>query len=538
MKKDRAYIKINRIPFKYILFMVITSFSINMLSLALPLTMKQIYSRVVISKSKETLILLMLGCFVALLFETILRKTKESSSKWIAAKYENQLTNYILKKLLNSKTLDSESENYNINLEKLNSISKITGFFSNSFYQMFIDIPFMVIFLYFIYLLGRNIVIIPIILSCLYILFMLINSAFYFKNSAIQMNLNNKLMMELTESLEKIHLIKASGIEWNQIAIFKKILSERATAEFETNKYYKMPENINAYFSQLVLFSILCGGGYLMINGQISFGEITACALLGGRAIVPLQDLMNLYLQHNEINSLKKKIDEVEYKPDRYLVGTPIFPEDINGNIELVNLNYKNIQNNSTEVINETIRAGEFVVINPALFLSYQQILHKIIGREQMIGGKILIDNLDIEEWNMESLEGKIEYLSDKVGIFKGSILDNITYFNPLKNEDAYKASSLTGLDNLIQQMSEGFETKIDGQAINYFSTAFLQRLNLTRALIDRPRILLIERIDESMDDDTLSTFIEILQKLKGNATIVIVTDNIVIKNIANRKLF
>ncbi|MEG0371617.1 MAG: hypothetical protein RR645_04900, partial [Clostridium sp.] len=99
------------------------------------------------------------------------------------------------------------------------------------------------------------------------------------------------------------------------------------------------------------------------------------------------------------------------------------------------------------KIISCNIASGSFVCINPIEFLSYDKIFRKIIGREKIDEGKILIDNLDITEWNMSRLKGKVEYLTDHVSIFKGSILDNITYFNTDKNQDAYDSASMTGLD-------------------------------------------------------------------------------------------
>jgi ATP-binding cassette subfamily C protein LapB len=296
-----------------------------------------------------------------------------------------------------------------------------------------------------------------------------------------------------------------------------------------------IPETTAQYFSQLTLFSILIGGGYLMIQGGISFGEITACALLGGRAVSPVISLMGQYLQQKDVRLIKNRLDEIAYRQDQYGKDVPEFPEDIDGNIEIINVVYKNMMNKKLESINCKLNSGSFNYIVPAEFMPYRRIFHKIIGKEKVEGGKILIDNLDINEWNMNSMKGKIEYLSDNVSIFKGSIMDNITYFNPSKSQYTYEAAALTGLDEMVAEMTEGFETMLDSQSVNYLSSAFLQRLNLTRVLLIRPRILIIDRIDECMDYDTLKVFLWLLKKVKGKMTILIASDNSSIKSMAEK---
>lgn len=534
MKNDIIYKKINRIPLKYILIMTLASISINILSLALPLTIKQIYSNIIISKSIETLRLIMLGCIVTLMLEVLLRKIKDSSSKWISAKYENQLSTYLMLKTLNSFEVDFEQSNYNTNIEKFNSVARVTAFYSTSFFQLFIDLPFMLFFLYLIFYIGGYLVIIPIVLGMLYIILMSINSKYYFKNKEIQIEIRDKLMNQLSETLEKIHLVKSAGLEDFQISKYKKVLKDTTEAEFKTNKFQMIPETISAYFSQIILFSILMGGSYLMAIGKISFADITACSLLGGRAIAPVQSLMNSYLQSKEIKLLKGRLDNIALNPDQYSENTPLFPEDIDGMIEIIDLKYNNVQNNMQEVLSCKISSGSFVYINPIEFLSYRKILLKIIGKEKIESGKILIDNLDITEWNMSSLKGKIEYVTDSVNIFRGTVMENITHFDITKNQDAYEAAAIVGLDVLVNQMPEGFETNLEIEATNYLSSAFMQRLNLTRSLLVRPRVLLIDRIDGSMDRETLEIFICLLEKLKGKLTIIIATDNSVIKGMAD----
>ncbi|MEG0371616.1 MAG: ABC transporter transmembrane domain-containing protein [Clostridium sp.] len=346
MKKDTEYLKINRSPLKYIPIIVMASLSINVLSLALPLTMKQIYSNIIVNESVRTFILLIVGCVVALALEALLRKIKDSSSKWIASEYENKLSTYLIGKVLNSLEGDSEEVDYNANLEKFNSISRVTTFYSTGFIQLFIDLPFMLIFLYLIFIIGGYLVLVPIFLSLIYMVIMIINSELYFKNREIQIEKNNKLISQLSETIEKIHLVKAAGLEESQIAKFKKILKESTDIEFRVNKFQVIPETISSKFSQLTLFSILVAGSYLMINGSISFGEITACSLLGGRAISPVQSLMNLYLQHKDVKLLRGRLDNIAYRTDRYSHDIPLFPEDINGTIEIIDLKYNNIQNN------------------------------------------------------------------------------------------------------------------------------------------------------------------------------------------------
>ena len=94
------------------------------------------------------------------------------------AKYEHKLSTYLIDKILNSFVSSKVDNDYNAILEKFNSISRITTFYSTRFYQLFIDLPFMLVFLYLIYIFGGILVLVPISLSFFYVITMIIVSIF------------------------------------------------------------------------------------------------------------------------------------------------------------------------------------------------------------------------------------------------------------------------------------------------------------------------------------------------------------------------
>lgn len=535
-KKNKIYEEVNRLPYRYIPIMVLAYLSINLLGLALPLTMKKIYSSVLASGSYNELRLLVGGCLLALLLESILRKTRDSSSKWIASKYEYQLSNYLIRKVLGSYTNFKQRESYHADLEKINSVRQMASFYSARIYQLYIDVPFIAVFLYFIYVLGGSIVWVPIILSVLYVLSITFVSRAYFKHRKEQIGYTDEVMAQLTETLDKIHLVKASGLEAVHIAKFNRIIKSSIEKEFQCNTYQNIPDLISSNFSQLNLFTLLLYGGYLITKGQITFGEITACVMLGGRAVAPIKSIMKLYLQRLDIRILKERIESIHERQCRYDEEAPAFPDDITGTIEFIDLAYRDIQTHDIETLNCTIPAKKMIYIDPRGFLSYKEVVYKLTGREFIDDGKILIDNLNVSKWDMNSLKGKLEYLSDDVGLYKGSVMDNITFFNRERTNHAYEAAALTGLDKIVSTLSDGFETQIDSHSRNYLSAAFLQRLNLTRALVSRPRILILDRIDESMDEETLEMYHWLLDNFKNNMTMVVISKDEKIKEKASMK--
>lgn len=525
LNKGKEFSDVNKIIVRYVPIMILIYFTINILGLVLPLTMKNIYGNVINSKSVVTLRILIFGTILALLLETILRKVKDSLNKWIASVYEYKLSNKMIEKIFNTNYND-DTKSYITDLEKFNSVSVIASYHSSKFYQLLIDFPFMILYLFLIYLFGGILVVVPLILIILYVVVIYIITIMYSINKKIEIDKSDIILNTLTETLEKIHTVKGAGIEAHQIKYYRDRLNELTVSNYICNRLESASKIFTSNYSQITLFAILLSGGALMGKGAMTFGEVTACAMLGSRSISPVIHVMDNYHQNKEMGIVKNNLSNLFLRESYYDDNAPDFPDDIEGTIEIIGLEYENIQNRKESKISAVIKKNTFVAINPRDFLSYRSVINKIYGKEKVVNGNILIDNYDISKWNMNSLKGKMEYLQTGFNLIKGSILDNIVFYDYSKAQNAYIAANLTGLDDLVTQMPEGFETQLESYHVNQLSASFLQRLNLTRSLVDRPRILILDRLDESMDEETKSYYKWLLENLKGSMTIIVITTN------------
>jgi ABC-type bacteriocin/lantibiotic exporter with double-glycine peptidase domain len=502
--------------------MILVFFSINVLSLALPISLKKIYSSIIVDQSVVSLQFILVFVLVALILESIMRYVKETSSKWIATKYELLLSQFLVEKILNR--FNDGRKNFISNIEKFKTITKLTNFASKAYYQLWIDLPFSILFFFLIYLYGGYIVLIPLILALIYALIVFFSMFSYFKSQSDYVEKMDLQIERLIDALDKIHLIKSSGLEESQFIKFKKTIDEVSIQEYQTNLFKVTPNTLSQKISQLSFFMVLIAGGYLLSQNMISFGQITACALLSNRALSPVISMMRYFQQTQDIKVIKERLYELAESSSQYSEDTPYFPNEIMGALEFVNLGYTNVQTGQLMEISASIEPREFISIDPAEFPSYKEVLNKISGRVATETGMVLIDSLNISEWNLHHLKGKLEYLDDNVPIFKGSVIENITYFDPSQTNSGFESAALTGLNDIVTMMPEGFETQLDSHMLNYLSSGFLQRLNLSRALLSRPRILILDRIDESMDEDTLKLFTWLLESFKGQMTIILVS--------------
>ncbi len=522
---------IRKIPRSNLVILFVTTIGINVLSLVFPLTMKQVFGRVIPNKSEETLIVLVIACIAALIPETVLRHIKVSSSKWVASKFEYYFNGYIIRKILSADLSKLKDEKYGSLLEKLSFVGKLASFYATGFYMSLIDLPFALVFFVFLYILGKQIIIYIIIVVAIYLVVIAFFAPYFRKHRELFIKNNVEQTNRLISSLENIHFIKACNLEEFEISKFRSVAKDVSNSGYEINKLTLRFNNISALFNQLLTFTVLISGGYYLINGTMLLGELTACSLLTGRLIQPIHSLVSTFIQRSEIRLLEDNIAAITKITERYTADTPFFPPDIDGTVEFKNVSYGKLKN-----VDFKIYPRKFVRIDHD-FHGYKDIIEIVLGIESSFNGKVLIDSLDIKEWNMGNLKGKIEYISQDVKLFNGTIIENITFFDKTRESEAVDAAKLTLLDSFVLLLPNGYNTRLENHSVNILPAGMLQRLNLARALLYRPRILIIDKIEQSMDNETNTHFIKLLTELKGMMTIIAVSNSDAIKKLADESL-
>ena len=158
------------------------------------------------------------------------------------------------------------------------------------------------------------------------------------------------------------------------------------------------------------------------------------------------------------------------------------------------------------------------------------------MGMTRPTSGRVLVDGqFDLAECGRQSLKGRMEYVTQDNVLFNGTIFDNITMFNDLDRGRAEDAAALLGLEDVISELPEGFETKVGERLYEFLPSGVIQRICLARALTVRPRVLILDKVNESMDSESERIFLWLLGKLKGKCTILAATSSEPVIDMADR---
>ncbi|MBF0205271.1 MAG: ATP-binding cassette domain-containing protein [Oligoflexia bacterium] len=516
----------------------IATLVINILSLAMPITLMQVYDRIITYNAKETLFWLVSGCITAILLETLIRLIRSYTGNWLAARFGHLASDAMIKKILCGRIDKLEAIGAAEHLDRLNAVGILRSFYSGQLFQAILDVPFIIIFIYAFWYLSPPLAQITIAAGSLFVLLVLIIKLRFKSIRRQQLDAENQKFERMIEFLERIHTIKSMNLEEQILRKFENIQDRVGSKLISYNFYESLPTNLGAAFSQLLLFSIIWVGADAVIQGTLTIGALTACTMLSGRVMQPLQNFCSFLMKIADVQLAISKIDSLKELPVDIHLHHPPFPRDISGQVILENVTFAyDGQDPLLREIDLRINPGETIMLLSTPGAGITTLLQLIRGALLPNQGRVLIDEYDLSNFNLSNLKGVIEYSPSKGVLFKGTVLENITLFHPDLEIVAMDAAALLGIDKFIGELPKGYETKLESQSNNLFPKGIIQRIALARCLVYRPRILLFDRTDHYMDIESFVYLRSLLSKLKNQCTMVLATRNPALFSLANRIL-
>jgi len=518
-------------------WLVLCTASIQVLSLALPLTLMQVYDRIIPYNAAGTLLWLVLGCGVAFILESALRFIRSWISGWTAARFDHFLSQSAFEHLLRSQLSAYENEEPGIYLDRLGSIGTLRNFYSGQIFQVMLDLPFASLFLYAIWFLAGELVWFPIGVILAFLFLAGILKIGYELNRRQQLNIDDRRFNFLFELLGGVHLVKSLTLEEQMLRRYERLQATAVEINHKVSIWSILPTNVGSFFSHISLFGVIGLGASSVIQGQLTIGGLTACAMLAGRALQPVQSAAGFWLRLSEAKLARQQVRQLANLPLESEPGALPFPRNIEGYIEFEQVSHR-LKEELPDFVTDLsvqIHPREMVVISGENTNHTTALLALIQGLVRPYQGNLLIDDYDLTEWDRSDLNGLIEYVPQSGVLFSGTLLDNLTLFDQNRQATAIEAATLLGLDELVASLPRGYETEVKGQANNVLPSGLIQRISMARALVTRPRILLLDRTVEAMDQDSSQIVLEVLRRLKGHSTIVLVSNSPALVNLADR---
>ncbi len=513
------------------------SLLINLFVLASPLFTMNVYDRVVPNNAIETLWVFAIGVSIVYIIDTFLKFTRTYLLESAAKKSDVIMSSIIFEKVLDLKMAHHPTSVGSF-ASNLKDFDNIRNFLTNATMAAIIDLPFAVIFLAVIAYIGGFIVIIPMITMFLIIAYALIIKKPLRNSIESTQEASAKKNSILIESLNNIETLKTLGTLGQAQWKWEESTGEIATKGSGSRLLSASIPTITQLLIQLNTVMIIVYGVYLIQAFELSMGGLIAIVILTSRTLAPMGQVAALLTNYENTKTSYDTLNEIISKPSERPNGKKFVQKpDFTGHIEFVDVifTYPGTDIPALKNVSFTIEAGEHVAIIGRIGSGKSTIQKLLLGLYEPDSGQILIDGIDINQIDPADLRKNMNYVSQDVMLFRGTVKDNIMYRATYASEtDMIKAARISGTAEFIKKHPKGYEMPI-GERGQGLSGGQRQSIGIARAfLIDSP-IMLMDEPSNAMDQITEARLLENLQKSLEDKTSILITQKMTLLKIVNR---
>ncbi len=457
--------------------------------------------KVVGYKAVSTLYVLTGGVVVALFFNAVMGFIREYIFNYIGDKIESRISSDIFDKLLGLPLMSVQGENigkYGLSIQSVTSLrnSLVTKVFHGIFDLTAVIVYVPVLFAYNL-LMGTIVLAFAIAMGLSKIIFNNIGKKTSEHLAGIESHKNSLIR----ETLSGMHMLKELGEEEIQRKNWRELAAASIEVRAKKNQITSTSTEFSGFLQQAMTIVIIFTGVQLVFMEELSAGSIIAINMVAGRLVAPVIAAITLMGERNQLLGLVSHIGDI-WNKEKERLGAGIH-STIRGKYALANvgMNFGEVKalKNISFQINPKSKIG---IIGPT-GAGKTTLLNLIAGVYTPTEGKMDIDGIRITQYDLSYYRTQVMLLSKNPGFFKGTIEENLFRVSQRTgHRELDSIFSLTGFDEHLMKLPDGIHTTIDENA-SQLAGAGSSLLALSRALLAKPKVLLLDEFADSLDINT-----------------------------------
>lgn len=507
---------------------------LNLLGLALPLILLQVYDRILPNSALDTLGALVTGIVVAVVLETVLRISRSAVTAWTSGRFEHMASSRVFRSLLRSPLADFEMSGAGAHLETLNAIGRLKDFYAGQTFVTVFDIPFALLFIGLLALFGGWLALVPVLLAIAMLM------AGVVEGHRLRILLKRRMLFDqsrgnfILEALSTIQTVKSLAMEAQLQRRHDRLLENNALAEFQVADLAHRTAALGRLFSNLTTILVVALGSLLVIEGEMSTGVLAACSLLAGRATQPIQLVLDRWTRFQAARLAEERLESL--LDDRS--GTPQLPPlpALSGRMSLEGIGLSHESGGDILAgIELSIAPGEMIGITGDSGTGKSTLLALMGGLLTPTAGAIRLDGHDLSAFAPDSYRTRIGFIAQRSELYRGTIMDNLSGFDPQRIEAAREIARDLGIERFVARLPLGYSTPVAQGPQDSLPRGIRQLIAIARVLAGRPDVILFDEANTAVDGAGNQALRDMLERLKGKATIVLVSSRPSLLNLADR---
>jgi ATP-binding cassette, subfamily C, bacterial LapB len=518
----------------------IAAFLINVLALASPLFIMNVYDRVIPNGAIPSLIALSIGMVLAIIFDFILRIVRSRIIDMTGKKLDVIIASNIFEHVMAIK-MAQRPVSVGVLANQIREFDSVREFFTSGTVVSLTDLVFAVLFIGVLFLIAGPLAFIPLLMLPL---MMVVGFLIQWPLGRAMQRLQAESAARhgvLVEGLSSIETVRASGAEARMQTSWERSVAATARSGEDVQFWAALALTAASTAQQLTYLLLVVLGVYLILDGKLSVGVLVASTMLAGRVLAPIAGIAAVITRASQTFNVLKSLNRVmqlerERVPDRTYVARRIEAGRVT--FDNVTFRYPNGAGNALERVSFRIAGGERVGIIGRVGSGKTTVGRLLTGLYEPQDGRIFIDDIDARQYDPADLRAGVGFVLQDTELFFGKLRDNIALGKPMAtDQEILAASRLAGVENFIAGHPQGYDMQI-AEGGRSLSGGQKQAIGLARALIRKPKILFMDEPTAHFDVRSEADFLQRLKVLgEDGLTILISTHRLSVLSFVERLL-
>lgn len=498
---------------------------INIFALVSSLFTMTVYDRIVPNEGSASLIGLSIGLVFVIVFDFVLRLLRVYFVDIAGANIDHDVGETLFARLL-ALRLDKRRGSTGTLTGLMRELETLRDFFASVTLTAIIDVPFIIVTLAVIVMLGGVLVLLPLAMIPIVIGAGLLATPSLDRLSARSLGDGLVKQSVLVETIGSLETVKAIGAGPMLSRRWQAALVSHSESSLGQRLAASVPMTVANSASTIAYCGIIIVGVGLLRGNEITTGALLACSILCGRALAPLAQIATLLSRLSATRVAYRQISALMDTPTEGPQGDALHPARLDGAIELRNVGfrYPGAPERALDGVNLVIQPGERVGFLGRVGSGKSTLARLVLGLYEPEEGVVMVDGTDVRQYATAELRALIGAAMQDNVLIAGSVRQNICLDRASVDQDEMiRAAEISGTHRFMGQIANGYDLRLADRG-DGLSGGQRQSIALARALAGRPQLLIFDEPSSSMDAQTEADLIARLRPEVAGRTMLLIT--------------
>ncbi|MTJ48735.1 peptidase domain-containing ABC transporter [Dolichospermum sp. UHCC 0259] len=504
----------------------IASFFVQLAALANPLVIQLIIDKVIVQNSISTLNILGVLLLAVGVFEAVLTTLRTYLFVDTTNRIDMSLGSQIIDHLLRLPLRYFDKRPVGELSTRINELENIRQFLTGTALTVVLDALFSVVYIVVMLFYSWQLTLVGLGTIPLFVVVTLIAAPTVSRQLRTKAERNAETQSYLVEVMSGIQTVKAQNIELRSRFSWQKKYAKFVAAGFKTVLTSTLANSTSQFLSKLSSLLVLWVGAYLVLQGELTLGELIAFRIISSYVTTPILRLAQIWQNFQETGLSLERLSDIVDTPQEAEIDRNNIPlPAISGAVKYENVSFRFAASGPLQLSNVSVEfaAGKFVGIVGQSGSGKSTMMKLLLRLYDTESGRILVDGYDIAKVELYSLRRQIGVVPQDTLLFDGTVQENIALTNPdATTEEIIEAAQIAVAHEFIMTLPNGYNTRV-GERGSALSGGQRQRIAIARSVLQRPKILVLDEATSALDYPTERQIcLNLARAFKGNTVFFI----------------